>query len=42
MPLEAWVLLALAGLGVALGILNRIRRTQKTAEADAKNIYTLW
>lgn len=43
MAMELWILLAIAGVGLAAGLVNRVRRTHKGGEdAAAKNIYTLW
>jgi hypothetical protein len=43
MPLELWILLALGVVGVAVAIVNRLRRTRReTADGKTNNIYPLW
>ena len=42
MALEVWILLALVGAGVALGVVNRLRGRTRGKQEEAGNIYTLW
>jgi hypothetical protein len=43
MPLELWALLALAGAGVVVGIVNRLRRRGRpSSDGKSNNVYPLW
>jgi hypothetical protein len=43
MPLELWIVLAIAAAGFVLGLAARMRRARGGAANKAeKNVYTLW
>jgi hypothetical protein len=43
MPLELWVLLALAAAGAVIGIVNRLRRRERPgSDGKSNNVYPLW
>jgi DNA transposition AAA+ family ATPase len=42
MPMELWILAAVAGCGLALIGVARLRRMRRREADETKNIYTLW
>ncbi|HEY1300747.1 MAG TPA: hypothetical protein VGF07_09635 [Stellaceae bacterium] len=42
MPIELWIIVALAALGLAAVGMLRLRRRRTEPKDDARNIYTLW
>ncbi len=43
MAMELWILLGLALVALAIGVVSRMRKARRIApENEAKNIYPLW
>lgn len=42
MALELWILLVIAVVGLAAGIVLRLRNSRRRQGAEVKNLYPLW